>query len=67
MGDPVAHVDHGRTGTEIDGVDRSIGSIVARSNQSRISDFFHRDMDADGLEDLLVAYDNGYVELFLNR
>lgn len=67
MGDPVAHVDHGRPSTEIDGIDRSIGSIVARGNRSGISDFFHRDMDADGLDDLLVAYDDGYIELFLNR
>ena len=67
MGDPVAHVDHGRPSTEIDGIDRSIGSIVARGTRSGLSDFFHRDMDADGLEDLLVVYDDGYIELFLNQ
>jgi len=58
MGDPVAHVDHGRPRTEIDGLDRSIGSIIARSSQSQIADYFHRDMDHDSYEDLLVAYDN---------
>lgn len=67
MGDPVAHVDHGRPSTEIDGIDRSIGSIVARGTRSGLSDFFHRDMDADGRDDLLIVYDDGYIELFLNQ
>ncbi len=56
LGDPVAHVDHGRGGTEIDGIDRSIGSIITRGTQRGISDFFHRDMDADGIDDLIVVY-----------
>lgn len=30
LGDPVAHIDHGRPGTEIDGIDRTVGSIIAR-------------------------------------
>ncbi|MBC7503535.1 VCBS repeat-containing protein [Candidatus Gracilibacteria bacterium] len=67
LGDPVAHIDHGRPGTEIDGIDRTVGSIVARSSEKGISDFFHRDMDADGIEDLLIVYADGYIELFLNR
>ena len=67
MGDPVAHVEKGRPSTEIDGVDRSIGSIIARGGRSGISDFFHRDMDADGLDDLLIVYDDGYIELLMNQ
>lgn len=65
--DPVTHVEHGRAGTEIDGIDRSVGSIVTRGIRSGITNFFHRDMDADGLEDLVVLYQDGYIELFLNR
>lgn len=67
MGDPVAHVDHGRPGTEIDGIDRTIGSIVERGTRSGIANFAHRDMDADGIEDLIVIYQDGYIELLLNR
>ncbi len=48
-------------------MDRTVGSIIARGTERGISDFFHRDMDADGMEDLLVVYDDGYIELFLNR
>ncbi len=67
MGDPVAHIDHGRAGTEIDGIDRSIGSILARGTRSGIADYAHRDMDADGIADLIVIYQDGYIELLLNR
>ena len=67
LGDPVAHIDHGRVGTEIDGIDRTVGSIVTRSNGNGIANFFHRDMNADGLSDLLVLYQDGYMELFLNH
>lgn len=67
LGDPVTHVDHGRPGTEIDGIDRTVGSIVARSNGAGIANFFHRDMNADAIEDLIVAYQDGYLELFLNH
>lgn len=67
MGDPVAHIDHGRADTEIEGIDRTIGSIIDRGNRSGIADFAHRDMDADGIEDLIVTYQDGYIELFLNR
>lgn len=67
MGDPVAHIDHGRPGTETDGIDRSIGSIVARGTRSGIAKYAHRDMDADGIEDLIVIYQDGYIELLLNR
>lgn len=63
----MAHVDHGRTGTEIDGVDRSVGSILARSTRSGIAEYFHRDMDHDGREDILVVYQDGYIELLLNQ
>ena len=67
LGDPVAHIDHNRVGTEIDGIDRTIGSIVTRGTQSGISDVFHPDMNADGIEDLIVLYQDGYMELFLNH
>jgi FG-GAP-like repeat len=67
MGDPVAHVDHSRPSTEIDGIDRTIGSIVERGTRSGIASFAHRDMDADGVEDLIVIYQDGYIELLLNR
>lgn len=66
LGDPVAHIDHNRPGTEIDGIDRTLGSIIARGTRSGIADFFHRDMNADGNTDLIVLYQDGYVELFLN-
>ena len=66
LGDPVAHIDHGRPGTEIDGIDRTVGSIVARGTRSGIANFFHRDMNADGNTDLIVLYQDGFVELFLN-
>ncbi len=67
MGDPVAHIDHGRPGTETDGIDRSIGSILERDTRSSIANFAHRDMDADGIEDLIVVYQDGYIGLLLNR
>jgi hypothetical protein len=67
LGDPVTHIDHNRPGTEIDGIDRTIGSIIARGTRSGIADVFHRDMNADGITDLNVLYQDGYMELFLNQ
>ena len=67
LGDPVTHVDHGRPGTEKEGIDRTIGSMIARGTRSGIADVFHRDMDADGILDLIVLYQDGYMELFLNH
>ncbi len=68
LGDPVTHVDHNSTNnTQIDGIDRTLGSIIARGTRSGIVDVFHKDMDKDTLEDLIVSYEDGYMELFLNR
>lgn len=67
LGDPVTHVDHNRPGTEKDGIDRTIGSIITRGTRSGIADVFHRDMNADGIMDLIVLYQDGYMELFLNH
>ncbi len=67
LGDPVTHVDHWRANTEIDWIDRTVGSIITRGARTGIANFFHKDMDADGMEDLVILYDDGYIELFLNR
>ncbi len=67
LGDPVTHIDHKRPGTEIDGIDRTVWSIVARATQAGIADVFHRDMDHDGIVDLIVLYDDSRIELFLNH
>ncbi len=67
LGDPVTHVDHGRPGTEKDGIDRTLGSMITRGTRSGIVDVYHRDMNADGIQDLVVLYQDGYMELFLNH
>lgn len=67
LGDPVAHVHHNAPGTEIDGLDRSIGTHIADSRRARILDFFEKDMNADGLRDVVVQYSDGYIQLILNQ
>jgi hypothetical protein len=66
LGDPVAHVDKGATGTTIDGVDRTIGTQITSSNGEKVHSYLHKDMNADWYEDILVAYNDGYIELFQN-
>ncbi len=63
----MTHIDHNRPGTEIDGIDRTVGSIIARGTQSGIADVFHRDMDKDCSIDLIVLYEDARIELFLNH
>lgn len=67
LGDPVTHVEHNRAGTEIEGIDRALGSLVARGNHAGIAKVFHKDMDNDQNVDLVVLYQDGYMELLLNR
>lgn len=62
----MASVRHGEPNTQIDGLDRSIGMQIADSRKSQIADFFQKDMNNDGLIDILVQYNDGYIELFLN-
>ncbi len=67
MWDPVAHVQNGRTGTQIDGIDRTVGTqIGSTSHRSNITKALHRDMNNDQLEDVVVVYADGYIELLLN-
>ncbi len=66
IGDPVASVNHGEPDTQIDGLDKSIGTQIADSRKSQIHDFFQKDMNADNLPDVLVQYSDGFMELLLN-
>ncbi len=58
LGDPVAHVDSGAPDTEIDGIDRTIGTQIAGSAERTLSSYKYRDMNADGLEDIIAIYDD---------
>ena len=49
MGDPIASVRHGEPNTQVDGIDRSIGTQIADSRRSQIQNFFEKDMNGDGL------------------
>ena len=62
----MAHVDQGRAGTQIDGIDKTLGTQIADSRRAAIKDYFTKDMNNDGWPDLIVQYADGYVELFLN-
>lgn len=66
MGDPVAHIEPNESGLQIDGIDKSLGIQIADSRKSQIHNFFEKDMNKDGLDDILVQYLDGYIELFLN-
>ncbi len=66
LGDPVAHIEHRTVGTEIDGIDRTIGRQVASSTHGSIRSYTHKDMNHDGMEDIIVIYDDGFVELLVN-
>ncbi len=66
LGDPVAHIEHGTVGTEIDGIDRTIGTQVASSTHGSIRSYTHKDMNHDGMEDIIVIYDDGFIELLVN-
>ncbi len=62
----MAHVDRGAPGTEFEGVDRSVGTQIASSSERGIASYKYRDMNADSLEDIIVIYDDGFLELYLN-
>ncbi|MFZ2255908.1 MAG: hypothetical protein WAW59_02215 [Patescibacteria group bacterium] len=66
LGDPVAHNDKKAPGTELDGIDRSIGTQLTSPQASPIHSYTQRDMDNDGYEDIVVLHTDGYVELLLN-
>jgi hypothetical protein len=66
LGDPVAHVDQWAPGTELEGIDRSIGTQVADSSERSIASYKVRDMNADGLDDIVVVYNDGFIELYMN-
>ena len=66
MGDPIASVRHGEPDTQVDGLDRSIGTQIADSRRSQIQNFFEKDMNGDGLNDVIVQYEDGYIQLLLN-
>jgi len=66
LGDPVAHVDHGAVGTEQEGIDRTIGTQIASSAHGAIRSYYHKDMNHDGNEDIVIVYTDGYIELLLN-
>lgn len=50
----------------MDGLDRSIGTQIT-SGASPIASFAHRDMDADGYEDVIALRNDGYLDLVLNQ
>ncbi len=66
LGDPVAHVDKNLPGTNREGIDRSIGKQIASSGRGNIVSTTHHDMNNDGFEDILVVYDDGFIQLYLN-
>ena len=66
MGDPVATVDKNNKSVQTDGIDRSLGTQVADSRRAHIHNFFQKDMNADGLKDIIVQYEDGYIELLVN-
>lgn len=66
LGDPVAHNDKKAPGTELEGMDRSIGTELTSPQSSAIAHYATRDMNKDGLQDVVVQHNDGYVELILN-
>ncbi len=67
LGDPVAHVDEKKTGTQLEGIDRTIGTRITSPNNRNISTVSHRDMNADGYEDIVTLHSDGHIGLFLNQ
>lgn len=66
LGDPVAHIKHNWWESIIDWLDRTIWTHLADSRRSYIQDFFQKDMNNDGLTDIVIQYVDGYIELLLN-
>jgi hypothetical protein len=64
--DPVAHVDIGAPGTSLEGIDRSIGTQIAGSSERSIESYKVRDMNADWLDDAIVVYSDGFLEMYMN-
>ncbi len=67
LGDPVTHVDEHAVGTELEWIDRSIGTQISGGVHGSIKSFSHRDMDGDGYDDIIIVYDDGFLELLQNR
>lgn len=66
LGDPVTHNDTKALGTELDGIDRSIGTELTSPQASPIQSYAQSDMDNDGYEDIVILHKDGYVQLLLN-
>jgi hypothetical protein len=66
MGDPVAHVDHMAPGTQVEWIDRTIGTQITSNLWAGVSSYAYRDMDADELDDIITLDTDGYVNLYLN-
>jgi hypothetical protein len=74
LGDPVAHVDKGDPSkgilpppeTELEWVDRSIWTQIASSSDRYIQSYKRKDMNGDGLEDIIIVFSDGFLELYLN-
>ena len=62
----MAHVDEHAVGTELDGIDRSIGTKIASSSQRQIMHYSRADMDGDGDEDIILVYSDGFIDLLQN-
>lgn len=48
-------------------MDRSIGTQLTSDHGSRIQSYAQKDMNADGYEDIIVTYQDGYIELLQNH
>lgn len=48
-------------------MDRSIGTQLTSGHGSRVKSFVRKDMNADGYEDIIVIYQDGYIELLQNH
>ncbi len=66
MWDPVAHVDNMAVGTVEEWIDRSIWTRLTSSISSSVVSYSLRDMDKDGLDDIVTVDGNGAVSLILN-
>lgn len=67
LGDPVAHVDNMAPGTHSEWIERSIGTRVTSSQGLPLISYSLRDMDKDGLDDIVTLDTGWWVHLVLNR
>lgn len=56
LGDPVTHNDKRAPGTELDGIDRSIGTQLTSSLDSPVQSYIQADMTNDGIDDIVVLH-----------